>query len=78
MWSAGRGRSLPAMADPLHYRESKPRSGRRWVKVVGIVVLIVILVVVAVMLIGGGVGGHGPSRHTGSGGQASAVNLAEV
>jgi hypothetical protein len=51
------------MADPLHYRESKPRSGRRWLKVLGIAVLIVILVVVAVMLIGGGVGGHGPSRH---------------
>jgi hypothetical protein len=51
------------MGDPLHYRESKPRSGRRWLKVLGIVVLIVILVLVAVMLIGGGVGGHGPRRH---------------
>ena len=63
MWSAGRRLSLAAMGDPLHYRESKPRSGRRWLKVLGIVVLIVILVLVAVMLIGGGVGGHGPRRH---------------
>jgi hypothetical protein len=51
------------MADPLHFRESKPRSGRRWLKVLGIVVLIVILVLVAVVLIGGGVGGHTPRPH---------------
>jgi hypothetical protein len=66
------------MADPLHYRESKPRSGRRWVKVLALVVVLVALVVVAVMLIRGGVGGHGPSRHTGSGGQASVAILAKV
>ena len=39
----------------------------RWVKVTGIVVLVAVLLLVAVVLTGVG-GGHGPGRHTPSGG----------
>lgn len=48
-----------------HDRESSGRS--RWTTVVLIVVAVLALVVV-VMLVVGGPGGHGPGRHTPSGG----------
>ena len=54
------------MADPSRYADSKPDTGRRWLKVAGIVAVVLVLLVVVVMLIGGGGGGgeHGPGRHS--------------
>ncbi len=37
----------------------------RWVKVSGLIVAIVVLLVLVVLLLGGGLSGHGPSRHSG-------------
>jgi hypothetical protein len=51
------------------HRSPESNGLPRWVKVVGIVVIVVALLFVAMMLIGGP-GGHGPSRHGGSGSQA--------
>lgn len=57
------------MADPL----PEPDAGTpRWVKVAGVIALVVIAVILLMVLIGG-VGGHGPGRHTAPGsGEASA------
>jgi hypothetical protein len=42
----------------------------RWVKVAGIIVGVLILLVVVITLIGGGLGEHGPDRHTSGDGAA--------
>ena len=64
------------MADPPAYRRTDdvgvepdreaPPSAPRWVKVTGIVAIVLILLVGVLLLLGGGAGGHGPGRHTGS------------
>jgi preprotein translocase subunit SecG len=48
----------------------------RWVWVVGIIVIVVVLLVVAVLLLSGGLGGHGPSRHTSSGAHTPPASVA--
>jgi hypothetical protein len=49
------------MGDPYrHPADSKPTSGRRWVKVLAIVALIAVLIVVIIAL----AGGHRPRPHT--------------
>lgn len=62
------------MADPPPYPDTgvgpdrrSTTSTPRWVKVFGIIALALVLLVGFIMLTGGG-GGHGPSRHTPSGG----------
>ena len=50
-------------------------STPRWVKVFGIIVAVLVLVAVAVMFIGGG---HGPGRHTSSGGTGDQVPPSSV
>lgn len=49
------------MADPYRSPDAKPETGRRWLKLLGIIVLVVVLLAVIIMVAGGG--GHGPSRH---------------
>ena len=53
------------MTDPSRYDGTG--GAPRWVKVVGIIALVVALLVVVMVLIGG-TGGHGPQRHSGTGG----------
>jgi hypothetical protein len=36
----------------------------RWVKMVGIILAVLVLLFVVVQLAGGGLGGHGPRRHS--------------
>jgi hypothetical protein len=50
----------------------------RWVRISGIIAAVVILLLV-ILLLTSGPGGHGPSRHTPSGGygQTPAASLAE-
>jgi hypothetical protein len=66
------------MADPPPYPNTGDDTGvgpdresttgtPRWVKVFGIIALVVILLFV-ILLLTRGPGGHGPSRHMGSGG----------
>ncbi len=57
------------MADPPPYPDSREHTGGdtgtpRWVYVFGIIVIILVLLVAIMMLTGGGMGGHGPGRHT--------------
>ncbi len=57
------------MADLPPSPDSKPHAGDdtgtpRWVYVFGIIVIILVLLVAIMMLTGGGMGGHGPGRHT--------------
>ncbi len=56
------------MAEPPPSPDHDVDSNRtpRWVKVFGIIAVIVVLLFV-IMLLTGGVGRHGPGRHTGSG-----------
>lgn len=62
------------MPDPEDVREDPaqeadregPPAIPRWVKLMGVIVLVA-LVLVGVMLLTGGVGGHGPGRHSGGG-----------
>ncbi|WP_156184819.1 hypothetical protein [Allosalinactinospora lopnorensis] len=42
----------------------------RWVKVAGVIVGVLVLLVVVMALIGGGLGNHGPDRHTSGDGAA--------
>ncbi len=53
-------------------RESPPRAPR-WVLVLGVIAAVLVLLVLVVGLVGGGLGGHGPGRHTGDGGPSPAV-----
>ncbi|MDQ3660114.1 MAG: hypothetical protein M3454_03450 [Actinomycetota bacterium] len=49
------------MRDPSRHPETRPDSGKRFVRLLVIIVLILVLFVVVMALVGGG--GHGPSRH---------------
>lgn len=56
-----------------------PPSTPRWVKVSGAIALVVVVLVGLMLLVGGGPGGHGPGRHTGSGdaGRTPASNVTQ-
>jgi hypothetical protein len=57
--------AAPDDLDVAHDRESAV-STPRWVKVFGVIALLLVVLLVILLL----VGGHGPGRHTGFGGQA--------
>jgi hypothetical protein len=66
--------------DPETGVEPDRRSGAgtpRWVKVFGTVVAVVVLLFIIVLLTGGP-GGHGPGRHTQSGGSGARTAPASV
>jgi hypothetical protein len=56
------------MADPPRQPDSKPHTRPRWVKVMAIVSIVAVLLVGILLLT---VGGHGPGRHSGAGGDTS-------
>ncbi len=59
---------LETSDDPGARRDRGSTAGTpRWVKVSAILALVLVLLVGVMLLAGGGSGGHGPGRHTGSG-----------
>ena len=59
---------LDTSDDPGAGRDRESTAGTpRWVKVSAVLALALVLLVGVMTLAGGGSGGHGPGRHTGSG-----------
>ena len=52
---------------PAASQQARPPATPRWVKMSGVVLALIVLAVLVKVLVGGGVGGHGPGRHSGLG-----------